>query len=71
MCIRDSHVTPAAREFLAQRGYIEGSGVRPLPRVIRQLLENPLSTALLAGTFGPGDQVVVEVEGDGLRLEKG
>ncbi|MBI3961729.1 MAG: AAA family ATPase, partial [Deinococcus sp.] len=64
-------VTPTARELLAQRGYIEGSGVRPLPRVIRQLLENSLSTALLAGTFCPGDQVRVEVEGDGLRLEKG
>ena len=38
-------------------------GARPLKRAIQQQLENPLAQRILAGEFGPGDTIKVDVEG--------
>ena len=55
-------LTDAARELLAERGYDPVYGARPLRRVIRQLLENPLAQALLRGDFRDGDTVLVDCD---------
>jgi len=44
-------ITPEAKAFLAQRGYEPAFGARPLKRVIRQLIENPLAKLILEGKF--------------------
>ncbi len=54
-------VSPAAREFLAREGYSPEYGARPLRRVIQNRVEDPLSDAVLGGTFRPGDRVYVEL----------
>jgi ATP-dependent Clp protease ATP-binding subunit ClpB len=64
-------VTPEAREFLADRGYDPVYGARPLKRVIQRELQNPIALEVLEGTFGEGDTVRVEREGDHLRLVPG
>ncbi len=64
-------LTPAARAWLAERGYDPQFGARPLKRVIRRHIETPLSRRLLAGEFRQGDRVLVDVEGDGLTLRVG
>jgi ATP-dependent Clp protease ATP-binding subunit ClpC len=51
----------AALDLLAQQGYDPEMGARPLRRVIQQKVEDPLSDALLAGTFLEGDTILVEV----------
>jgi ATP-dependent Clp protease ATP-binding subunit ClpC len=57
--------TEAALDLLAESGYDPEMGARPLRRVIQQKVEDPLSDALLAGTFHEGDAILVEVvEGD-------
>ena len=62
--------SPAARELLAREGYSPEYGARPLRRVIQSLVEDPLSDAVLAGTFAPGDTVWVDVEGAEIVLRK-
>jgi ATP-dependent Clp protease ATP-binding subunit ClpB len=41
-------------------------GARPLKRAIQHQLENPLAQKILAGEFGPGDLITVDVSGDQL-----
>ncbi len=58
--------TPAAKAFLADKGYDPEYGARPLRRVIQNLVEDALSEGMLAGKFKPGDTVVIDLEGDQL-----
>ncbi len=55
-------VTDAAKALLAEEGYSEEYGARPLRRVIQNRVEDALSDALLAGTFTTGDTVQVDAE---------
>jgi ATP-dependent Clp protease ATP-binding subunit ClpB len=43
-------------------------GARPLKRLIQQQIENPLARRILAGEFGPGDEIVVEPSGEGFTF---
>ena len=51
-----------ALKLLSELGYDREFGARPLKRVIRQRIEDPLSEALLSGEFKEGDTVVIDVE---------
>ena len=55
----------AAVAWLSAKGYDPHFGARPLQRVIQNAVQNPLAEALLKGTFGDGDTVLVSVDGDG------
>jgi len=58
----DLEVTDAAENLLAARGFDPVYGARPLKRVIRQLIENPLAHSILAGEFAAGDTVHVDAD---------
>jgi len=60
--------TDEAQDFLAQEGYSTEFGARHLRRTIQRLVEDPLSEKLLAGEFQPGDNVVVDLEEDEIKL---
>jgi len=53
-------VTDAARDFIGKKGYNPDFGARHLRRTIQNLVEDPLSEALLRGEFLSGDTVVVD-----------
>ena len=55
----------AAIAWLSAKGYDPHFGARPLQRVIQNTVQNPLAEALLNGTFGDGDTVLVGVDDDG------
>jgi ATP-dependent Clp protease ATP-binding subunit ClpC len=55
-------LTDAARDWLADEGYSDEYGARPLRRLIQREVETPLSDALIAGEFGPGDVVLLDIE---------
>ncbi len=55
------HATPEALDQLATEGYDPEMGARPLRRVIQQKVEDPLSDALLSGTFEDGDFILVDL----------
>ena len=59
-----------AKEFLATRGFNPIYGARPLKRVIRQLVENPLSKLLLAQKFTDGDHIKIDLKDDEIVFEK-
>ncbi len=61
-------VTDNARDWLAVRGYDEAFGARPLKRLIQREVGDTLATALLAGSFGEGETVTVDVIGDDIVL---
>ena len=63
-------ITDEAKEFLATRGFNPVYGARPLKRVIRQLVENPLSKLLLEQKFRRGDMVVIDVDNDEITFTK-
>ena len=63
--------TPEAMAFLAKEGYDPTFGARPLRRKIQELLEDPLSEAVLRGEFDSGDNVVVDIEDGKIKLRKG
>jgi ATP-dependent Clp protease ATP-binding subunit ClpC len=62
-------VTDAAKEFLAEEGYDPKFGGRPLARAIRRYVENPLSSRIIGGEFGPGETILVDRGEDGLAFE--
>jgi ATP-dependent Clp protease ATP-binding subunit ClpB len=59
-----------ARDMLGEAGFDPVYGARPLKRAIQQQVENPLAERILAGQFGPGDQILVAVEDGALKFEK-
>ena len=63
-------ITTDAKELLATRGFNPIYGARPLKRVIRQLVENPLSKLILAQKFIDGDCIKIDVNNDEITFEK-
>ncbi len=55
-------VTEESKALLAEKGYSEEYGARPLRRVIQNRIEDALSDAILAGRFVEGATVLVDVE---------
>ena len=53
-------LAPAALDALVEEGYDPVYGARPLKRVIRKRIENPLAAKLLGGEFGPDQQVLID-----------
>lgn len=64
------NVSDAAKALLAEQGYDAQFGARPLRRAIQRLIENPLSSELLRGTFAAGDTVRVDVENGAITFVK-
>ena len=57
-------MTDLAKEFLIEKGTSLDYGARPLRRAIEHHLEDPLSEALLRGTFAGKDTIAVTVVGE-------
>lgn len=53
-------VTKAAKEYLAEKGYDQNYGARPLRRAIQKYLEDPLSEEILKGNFKEGSVIKVK-----------
>lgn len=63
-------VTPAARGYLAEKGFDPNYGARPLRRAIQQLIEDEISEEILKGTFAAGDLIQVDLEQGKLKFTK-
>ena len=59
---------PAARTWLAAKGFDRAFGARPMARLVERVVKKPLSELLLFGSLASGGTVRVAVEGDDLRL---
>jgi len=67
----DLDLTDAAKSLLAQRGYDQALGARPLRRTIQRLVEDPLSEQILHKEFRAGETVFVDTAGDEIVFEHG
>ncbi len=63
-------LTDAARRKLASDGYEPSYGARPLKRLIRREVENPLDKCILRGDFLPGDTIVLDVSGESFTFDR-
>ena len=63
-------ITQDAKELLATRGFNPVYGARPLKRVIRQMVENPLSKQILSQKFLRGDKLIIDVDNDEIVFKK-
>jgi len=52
-----------ARAFLAEKGFDQVYGARPLKRAIQKYIENPLSMEILQGNISEGTKLIADVEG--------
>nr|WP_240540358.1 MULTISPECIES: ATP-dependent Clp protease ATP-binding subunit ClpA [Paracoccus] len=57
-------LSPEAADWLAERGYDEKMGARPLGRVIQESIKKPLAEELLFGRLTKGGVVRVRIEDD-------
>ena len=60
---------PAAKAWLADKGYDPAYGARPLKRVIQKYVQDPLAEKILGGTIKDGDRVGGSAVGDRLIFE--
>src|SRR5690348_9218471 len=58
-------LTQAAKDLLATRGFDPVLGARPLRRTVQREIEDILAEKMLYGEVGPGQIVLVDVEGEG------
>jgi len=63
------YVEPDARKWLAENGYDEKMGARPMVRLIQESIKKPLAEALLFGELEHGGKVTVSVENGELKFD--
>ena len=61
-------LSPAARIWLATKGYDPVYGARPLNRLIQDKVKKPLADELLFGQLTGGGKVVIDVADDHLTF---
>jgi len=61
-------LTPAARTWLAHKGFDRAFGARPMARLVEKTIKKPLSDLLLFGSVKDGDRVLVDVKDDAIQV---
>ncbi|MGE0862818.1 MAG: ATP-dependent Clp protease ATP-binding subunit ClpA [Vicinamibacterales bacterium] len=61
---------PAARAWLAEKGFDRAFGARPMARLVEKSIKKPLSELLLFGDVKDGGRIIVSVEGDALQVKQ-
>ena len=64
----DLEITDAAADFIAERGYDEKYGARPLKRAIQKYLEDPFAEEIINSDVSEGDLLRADVEKDATEL---
>jgi ATP-dependent Clp protease ATP-binding subunit ClpB len=59
---------PAARDWLADKGWDPAYGARPLKRVIQKSVQDPLAELLLSGRIKDGEKVTISAGKQGLTF---
>ena len=62
-------LTPAAKDFLIEKGFDPVFGARPLKRIIQRFVEDSLAQDIISKRFKEGDKVKCDKKGDALVFE--
>ena len=57
-------VTDEVKDYLANEGYSEAYGARPLRRLIQKKIEDGLAEEILMGAYKPGDKMQLVMDED-------
>lgn len=63
-------VSDEVKDHLAENGYSEAYGARPLRRLIQRKMEDSLAEEILSGKYGPGDVINVTLEDGKIAFDK-
>jgi ATP-dependent Clp protease ATP-binding subunit ClpB len=63
-------LTDGAKNYLANKGYDENFGARPLKRLIQKEIENPLALKIISGEFKENDTIIIDIENEVLVFRK-
>ncbi len=66
----DINLTFAAKKYLAQKGYDEVYGARPVKRAMVNLVQDKLTDLILSGEFGSGDKISIAYKKGSLSFIK-
>ncbi|GAA0880044.1 ATP-dependent Clp protease ATP-binding subunit [Algoriphagus jejuensis] len=61
-------LTDKAKDFLAEKGYDQQYGARPLNRAIQKYLEDAIAEEILKGDLSEGDVIIADYSGEGTEL---
>jgi ATP-dependent Clp protease ATP-binding subunit ClpA len=61
-------LTPAARAWLAGKGFDRAFGARPMARLVERTIKKPLAELLLFENVADGDRIIVDVAEDALTV---
>jgi len=62
-------LTEDAKNFIAEKGYDQQFGARPLHRAIQKYLEDPLAEEILNMSIKPGDIMVADLDKENSKLK--
>ena len=54
-------ISPAAKDFIAEKGFDTQFGARPLKRAIQKYLEDPMAEAIIKTSISEGETILVEL----------
>lgn len=57
-------LTDAAKSFIADKGFDEKYGARPLKRAVQKYLEDPMAEEIIKHNVEPGDELVADLKKD-------
>ena len=61
-------LTEEAKNFIAEKGYDQQFGARPLHRAIQKYLEDPLAEEILNMSIKPGDIMVADLDSEKTKI---
>lgn len=64
------HVNDDARQWLAEHGYDEAMGARPMARLVQEELKKPLAEIILFGQLAQGGEINITVSEGKLKIEQ-
>ncbi|HYG52046.1 MAG TPA: ATP-dependent Clp protease ATP-binding subunit, partial [Flavobacteriales bacterium] len=62
-------LTPEAKDFVADKGFDEKFGARPLKRAIQKMLEDPIAEEIIKSSLAEGDAIHVAMNKDKTDIE--
>ncbi|HBG48841.1 MAG TPA: ATP-dependent Clp protease ATP-binding subunit ClpC [Cyanobacteria bacterium UBA9971] len=63
-------VLDEAKDYLAEEGYSQTYGARPLRRLIQKKIEDPIAEEILTGMYKEGDLLKIKLEGKKIVFER-
>jgi ATP-dependent Clp protease ATP-binding subunit ClpC len=63
-------VSDEVKDYLADKGYSQTYGARPLRRVIQKKIEDPIAEEILTGMYTNGDTIKLKLENDKIEFER-